>query len=90
MDFQEIKEIQCQGTYVYLWLIHVDVWQKPTQFCKAFIFPLKNKQTKKKVSFFFQLGRIDILFFPVFLIHLTVLFLSMLQYYKAILHLSLF
>ena len=21
-----------EGTYVYLWLIHVDVWQKPTQF----------------------------------------------------------
>ena len=19
-----------EGTYVYLWLIHVDVWQKPT------------------------------------------------------------
>ena len=26
-----------EGTYVYLCLIHVDVWQKPTQFCKAFI-----------------------------------------------------
>ena len=25
------------GTYVYLCLIHVDVLQKPTQFCKAFI-----------------------------------------------------
>jgi len=22
-----------EGTYVYLWLIHVDVWQKPTQNC---------------------------------------------------------
>ena len=21
-----------QGTYVYLWLIHVDVWQKPTHY----------------------------------------------------------
>lgn len=40
---------------------------------------------------FFLLGRVDI-FFPVFLIHLTltVLFLSVFQYYKAILHLSLF
>ena len=26
-----------EGTNVYLWLIHVDVWQKPTQFCKAII-----------------------------------------------------
>ena len=25
------------------WLIHVDVWQKPTQFCKAIILQLKNK-----------------------------------------------
>ena len=32
-----------EGTYVYLWLIHVDVWQKPTQFCKAIILRFKNK-----------------------------------------------
>ena len=24
-----------EGTYVYLWLIHVDVWQKPAQYYKA-------------------------------------------------------
>ena len=29
-----------EGIYVYLWLIHVDVWQKPTQHCKAIIFQL--------------------------------------------------
>ena len=28
-------------TYVYLRLIHVDVWQKPTQYCKAIILQLK-------------------------------------------------
>ena len=33
-----------EGTYVYLWLIHVDVWQKPTQFCKAIIRQLKKKR----------------------------------------------
>ena len=22
-----------EGTYVYLWLIHVGVWQKPSQYC---------------------------------------------------------
>ena len=32
-----------EGTYVYLWLIHVDVWQKPTGFCKALILQLKDK-----------------------------------------------
>ena len=31
------------GTYVYLWLIHADVWQKPAKFCKAIILQLKNK-----------------------------------------------
>ena len=30
-----------EGTYVYLWLIHVDVWQKPTQYFKAIILQLK-------------------------------------------------
>ena len=29
--------------YVHLWLIHVDVWQKPTTFCKAIILQFKNK-----------------------------------------------
>ena len=28
-------------TYVYLWLTHIDVWQKPTQYCKAIILQLK-------------------------------------------------
>ena len=31
------------GTYAYLWLIHADVWQKPTQVCKTIILQLKNK-----------------------------------------------
>ena len=29
--------------YVYLWLIHVEVGQKPTKFYKAIILQLKNK-----------------------------------------------
>ena len=39
-----------EGIYVYLRLIHVDVWQKPTQYCKALIFQLKVNTffTKKK------------------------------------------
>ena len=27
--------------YVYLWLIHIDVWQKPNQYSKAIILQLK-------------------------------------------------
>ena len=26
-----------EGTYVYLWLVHVVVWWKPTKFCTAII-----------------------------------------------------
>ena len=36
------------GTYVYLWLIHVDIWQRTTKFCKAVILRLKNKLIFKK------------------------------------------
>ena len=36
-----------EGTYVYLWLIHADIWQKPTQYYKAIILQLKMK---KKLS----------------------------------------
>ena len=27
-----------EATYVYLWLIHVDIWQKATQYYKAIVF----------------------------------------------------
>ena len=32
-----------KGTYVYLWLVHVNVWQKPTQFFEAIVLQLKKK-----------------------------------------------
>ena len=32
-----------EGTYVYLQLIHVGIWQKATIFYKAIILQLKNK-----------------------------------------------
>ena len=34
-------------TYVYLWLLHDDVWQIPTQHCKAIILQLKTNKLKK-------------------------------------------
>ena len=37
-----------EGTYGYLWLIHVDIWQNPSQYCN---YPLiKNKTYFKKQS----------------------------------------
>ena len=35
-------------TYVYLQLIHVEVWQKTKKFYKAIILQLKNKFKKKE------------------------------------------
>jgi len=35
------RGVQDGGTHVYLWLIHVDVWEKPLQYCKAIILQLK-------------------------------------------------
>ena len=35
-----------EGIYVYLWLIHTAVQQKPTQHCKAIILQFKNKFNK--------------------------------------------
>ena len=36
-----------ERAYVDLWLIHADIWQKPTQYCKAFILPLKINKEKR-------------------------------------------
>ena len=32
------------GTHVYPWLIHVNVWQKPLQYCKVISLQLKFKK----------------------------------------------
>ena len=32
-----------EGTYLHLYLIHADVWQEPTQYCKAIILQLKEQ-----------------------------------------------
>ena len=36
------------GTHVHPWLIHVNVWQKPPQYCKVISFQLKERKGKKK------------------------------------------
>ena len=45
--FVNKEEFKREGTYVYLWLIHAAVWQKPTQYCKAMILQLKLNKFKK-------------------------------------------
>ena len=38
-----------EGIYVYLWLIHVEVSQKKTKFCKAII--LQTSETRFRLHF---------------------------------------
>ena len=42
------RDVQDRGPHVHLWLIHVNVWQKPPQYCKV-----TNLQLKKKKRAFF-------------------------------------
>ena len=44
MGWEVEESFKREGTYVYLWLIHVDVWQKSTQYCKVIILRLKTKK----------------------------------------------
>ena len=37
----EVREVLREEIYVYLWLIHTVVWQKPIQHCKAIILQFK-------------------------------------------------
>ena len=48
MGWEVGGRFQSQETYVDLWLNHVDVRQKPTQYCKAIILQLTIKKKKKK------------------------------------------
>ena len=43
-DGREVKE---GADILYLWLIRVDVWQKPKQYCKAIILQLKKTTCKR-------------------------------------------
>ena len=54
-----------EGTYVHLWLIHTDVWQKSTQYCKAIILQLKISNLKityelyKNIPIIFKWMKLD-------------------------------
>ena len=49
------QRLKREGTYARLWLIHVDVWQKSKQDCKAIIleFKINNFFLNERVFFFF-------------------------------------
>ena len=49
MGWEVGRRFKREGTYVYLWLIHVAIWQKPAQYCKAMILQLNiNPSIEKK------------------------------------------
>jgi len=62
------RGVQVGGTHVHQWLIHVDVWQKPPQYCKVISFQLKlikkiKLQTVGHISLYISaLVRIQYLF----------------------------
>ena len=39
------------GTHVHLWLIHVNVWQNPLQYCKVISLQLKKKKNLTTVHY---------------------------------------
>ena len=45
MGWEVGGRLKREETYVY-WQIHVDVWQKPTQYCKPIILQLKTNKLK--------------------------------------------
>ena len=44
------------GTDVHPWLIHVNVWQKPLQYCKVISLQLKLKKKRKVI----QIGKEEV------------------------------
>ena len=50
MGWEVGRRFKRKGTHVHLWLIHVDVWQKPTQYCNVITLQLNKSKKKKKKS----------------------------------------
>ena len=48
MGWEVARRFRREGTHVCLWMILVDVWQRPTQYCKVIILQLKTNKLKKK------------------------------------------
>ena len=48
MGWEVGEKFKKEGTYVYLWLIHVDIWHKATQHCKIILQLKINKFFKRR------------------------------------------
>ena len=49
MEWEVGERFNGEETCVCLWLIHVDIWQKPTKYCKAIILQLKINKILKRL-----------------------------------------
>jgi len=49
MEWRLGERFRREGTYVFLWLMHVVVWQKPTQHCKVIILQLKRNNSPLEI-----------------------------------------
>ena len=46
---REVRGASGWGTHVHPWLIHVNVWEKPLQYCKVISLQLKNMLIKNPI-----------------------------------------
>ena len=51
MGWERGEGFRREGTCVYLWLIHADVWQRPAQYCKAITHHKKEQKDKGTGAF---------------------------------------
>ena len=54
------------GTHVNLWLIHVNVWQKPLQYCSIIslqLIKINGKKKKSLESYLVHIGTMDVIIF---------------------------
>ena len=67
---EEMRDFQEGGDICILWLVHVDVWQRRTQYCKAIILQLKIIKifkVKKKESDEIKYGKFAIIIYRFFI-----------------------
>ena len=80
------------GIHVYPWLIHVNVWQKPLQYCKVISLQLIKKKIKIKcVSFIFLKKQflVFLIFSVIFLLSISFISALIFVIYILLLNLSL-
>ena len=70
-----------EGTHVHLWLIHLNVWQKPPQYCKVTSFQLKKQKQNKNT----RVGSYSLLqaIFPIQRLNLGLLHCRQILYHQS-------